>query len=351
MPRATTAGRSDEQGPFPAEPGPGFTGLVNLEIAYEEDFKHYHSNWDRYERRDFNPEVEIREQIAAAGQGRRIHPFVAAAPIIFIFGALGMWALLAMLAGGSSWYWLLVAIAVVGIALTFRWADEKLTDALFAIKLGPLKVLDLVGRPLRVSEGRWFFFFRRKYVEFKELSPVRIIWLGSGQIQFGCGPKGICVEHHGGFLYLIGWERIELVYPNDDQLPQNPFCDRKDPRLESIKKCLAGVSRPERGSTWARPNLRVRLSVVRDANRPAAVEETCDEILIPYRFFGDGAGDTTVAEFYRQCWIHKLAAEHEHEQEHGAAITVLPQHALDTMIEEAAEEAQPVRRRPAARAR
>jgi hypothetical protein len=52
-------------------------------------------------------------------------------------------------------------------------------------------------------------------VQFFARYSLRAVWLGNGQVQFGCGPKGISVEHHHGFTYLLRWEKVELIYNGD----------------------------------------------------------------------------------------------------------------------------------------
>ena len=324
-------GKRMTDAPFPPanEVTPRLTGLVNIEIPYEQDFKHHHSNWDRYERRDFNSRIGIIERLEAAHRMSRFDPLVLTFLLSFACFVTVIWSYPRL--GLSGPWFVITGICAVLIIWTMLWAQGKITDAHYALLLGPLRVLDLVGTPLQIVKDRSWFFWKRIFVEFRELSPARVVWLGSGQIQFGCGPKGICVEHHGGFLYVLGWERVHTIYFNDD-LTRNPY-PREDPRHAKVRKSLSGIS----VTRWAPATLRVRLSRTIDSNRPSAALEPPDEIIIPRRFFGRGPSDTTAVAFYEQCWEYRLAAEHA-DRRGGAAVTVLPQHASDTMVREAVEE-------------
>jgi hypothetical protein len=309
-----------------ASPGLQASDLVNMNVPYEEDYKHHYSRWETYRLTDYYPPVPVREGVDRA---LRLLPALtgAATSIAGYFTDLlpSPWDLV-----------LLIAINLIGLGITALLLleyEEKSDDQ----RTGQA----VLGRTNR---------------------RVRQIWPGYGQVQFGCGPKGISVEHQGGFLYLLKWQKVDVIYESEDpqgrrfgsvgdlrhQRPQAVEIDVEDElkfggaphashncgllteedKGEILRRLRILPSRPD---GWARKSIRVRLYLGKGA-------VLLDELVIPKRWFGAGRGDQTWQRFFETCWKYKFAAEHaDHHGGGDAAITILPQHTIDSMVRRAVE--------------
>lgn len=120
-------------------------------------------------------------------------------------------------------------------------------------------------------------------------------------MQFGCGPKGISIEHHGGYIYLIRWDKVALIYDHSPKKKRFSFSNFQAKHNENVECashaeetdkdddcycCLsAGLAQADRlaklarESEWAAESIRVRLIANSEGDFP-------DEIVIPKRFFG-----------------------------------------------------------------
>lgn len=246
---------------------PRLGDLVSVDIPLEHDFKQYHSHWQAYRRAYFRAEYFGFELRSLSGWGYK----------------------------------------------KFRYGRE-------APRMFDLSV-NLKGNFLR-GIGSWFT--SRFRIWSGELNSIRVIWPGDGQIQFGCGAKGLSIENQDSFLYLLRWSKVLTIY--DAQDPKNIQLDKSHAHYQAALSTVRGILPAKK---WAPKSLRVRLIPVSD---PKSYEP--DEIIIPKeRFFGEGQGDSSWKVFLRTCWELKLAADHgDHHGSADAAVTVLPQHTVEDLI-------------------
>lgn len=332
--------KEGEEEPF-AGNNPVYQDLVNIDFPQVEEYRHKHSNWDRYHRGDFNtwfPAVEARSaaQIAGiAGQEGIILSLIvwllstARAALLHYYPKFG---------SGDVVFWLGVAgSALVQGLRTWRSIAENLRRrrSLFAREgLQPVREIDLVGRVavqtsipglpwLAALVQKLFNLLRhlmgvgpRSSLLVRSYARVRAVWLGNGQFQFGCGPKGFSVTHHSGLLYLVGWEKVRAIYDNEElfdratsiRLPSDDQAVN-----EKYLESLCGLT----GVEWALESIRLRLE-------PTSKTDLPDEVVIPKRFFGDVGAETTWQEFLWFCVDYRFNANEADGSGKSAGSVKLP---------------------------
>lgn len=137
-------------------------------------------------------------------------------------------------------------------------------------------------------------------------SEPKPIWLGSGQIQFACGPSGILVKQDDGFRYQLKWEKVKLIFDGDrrSELPSNFVrhlrgSDDGRNALRSINAQLGSV----RDDGRSRGTLRVRYF----GDLVGKISD--DELVVPKRFFMKAEGAIRSQDFLAYCWAYKLVQE------------------------------------------
>jgi hypothetical protein len=324
--------------------GPHYADLVSVDIPLEHDFKQSHSHWQAYRRGHFRSRFLVSELMALGGESignvsRIVSRFSLIALIVLLI------LLLLVLMGninqeGATTQGLHREIIVIAVSIgiffiVFFFSSvspriEVLPFAGFIAGRKAPRMFDLAVH-LRPNWRRVYevYVLNRLIVRNAEINRIRVIWLGDGQIQFGCGVKGVSAENQDGFLYLIRWAKVATIYDADDL---------KNLQIEKTHRHYAEALASVQGivpTGWAPESLRVRLKQTSDLR-----DAEPDELVIPKKkFFGTGKGDLTWEGFLNECWRHKLAADHEAQHGGGdAAVTVLPKHAADTMVREAVEE-------------
>lgn len=421
--------------PLTERSAPALTDLVSVDIPELRDFKTHSSNWDTYQRGDFStwyPMQDIGRFIASLRQyfftlvvfmmglgiawltaaGLRQQSKMASANVdIFFWSIVVVSFLLALflhtLEGGADDHRdqskrrklskesvlvqniagelgsLLILESLIALLARLRMLLTLLGWAFVGGSIYAVFRYSLGGEPwpllywggafgLTLIVAARYKLFEISIIPAKSLANARAIWLGNGQIQFGCGPKGISVEHHRGFLYLVRWAKIELIYDNEDL--KAPFDPRKEPDSEKKKKEKENTEKVQQTlkkhhvekSEWAKSSLRVRLkqsgghvgapsqgghhapgaglfdkgvhyAAAHDdhdgdhdgdggdrkgpghSGKGKGKGEPFDEIIIPKRFFGDELNHGC-DDFHRSCWLYKWADE---EAGRKAAVTIL----------------------------
>lgn len=302
----------------PFQTAPRFAeDLVNVDFPTEQEYKHYLSLWSSYQHGDFSgknwvPEYTSKRLAIERQEQANIFWLIFGLLMLFValagavlsiksygrggaFFSLGVGALSVFVALGA----ILVVVYAAGAQAASKEEHQKFKlngkDELLKGPVTPRQLLGLLWIPpfgLRKPAfrgGRTPWWVRELgQILFSEITNVRTVWLGNGQLQFGCGPKGLSVEHHGGFLYLIHWHKIEAVYDADDAPPEFEVGE------------------------WAKDSLRFRLK------RTSEKDPNNDEIIVPKRFFGKEAGQLTWEDFLEHCHDYH-DPEHEDAGDHGSA--------------------------------
>lgn len=147
-----------------------------------------------------------------------------------------------------------------------------------------------------------------------EFHSVRTVWPGGGQIQFGCGNKGFSISHHGGYLYIVDWEKVWFMYESDTGYAGADG----EPSVLPIGE-----------NDWAPRSLRIRLRRVTPTTLPPWLVDSFDEIVIPKRFFDSAEKAQEFLDHCRHKWTEaqeerggtsgKSAGEiHTHPEPHGS---------------------------------
>ncbi|MFZ1990181.1 MAG: hypothetical protein WAW96_10465 [Alphaproteobacteria bacterium] len=336
--------------PFVEEAARFPSDLVNTDFPSEQEFKHQVSKQRPYRRRDFCQRVFFWEQIERSGgspawiAGFLISGVVLAALAVVVNAnnlALArlvhsildavMAALTAVVnVNKVALAWLVhltnanesaVRLGVIATAagpffvaaILFVSTVLSLSFVSYLIGREPPKTIDLAVRYRRLRR------MSRRRIWFDEFSEIRPIWLGGGEVKFGCGPKGISVEHDYGYLYLLRWEKVDLIY--DSKAPDRPPFTHVEnvPLFDSLGvpnplfaddliklAAIAAGQRNSRHSPWGSEGIHIRLLRV-DPNAPQ------DELIVPYRFFERTKGFNW-DDFMRECWAYKYHLAHPHHQ-------------------------------------
>jgi hypothetical protein len=333
-----------EQEPF-AESNPVYQDLVNIDFPQVQEYRAEHSLWDRYQRQDFRPQISAAERIH---HSLRSLTFVEVS-LIRVFLLLGAAALLV----GDNVGLIDQLSETLGVpvqnarsALTvFPWVCFSVLPivAIYAlsnplsiqpkvIRSAPVETSDLaIKTRIRVAVDILFSFIElmlfllrvpfsdalvsavRKALELDgrvkgafvrpimrpgDLNQFRPIWLGNGQLQFGCGPKGVLVHYDDGPLFLLGWRKVQCVYDVDGEFDWK--VTGPDGAEVDLSELLPEDERqpPDSEPGWARSSIRLRL-------RRANELDPIDELVVPKRFFGNIAGAVTWQDFMRACLLYK----------------------------------------------
>ncbi len=315
--------------------------LVNVDFPQEQDFKHHVSRSRPYRRQHFTRMIFERERRLLATEKTRRARYLEVIQVVLWTIALIVLIAIALRICWDVWQVgrsvvpILVAItvaaallltlaalfiAVAKVIVTQTKYAENQSFATFRRGRQPPKMIDLAVRFIKAPwRGRLVRETGPRWVLTREFSAVRPIWVGGGEIKCGCGPKGVSVEHDYGFLYLLKWEKIALVYDSDapDQLPFDqvggvpvyvPDLSHKDrtmpnpdaPFAEALQR-LGEVAHEAAATSnleaWAPESIHVRLTRV-DPNAPF------DELIIPREMFEKEA-PARWQDFMLACWEYK----------------------------------------------
>jgi len=303
----------DNAGPLLAE------DLVNLDFPEWQEFKEFRSNWATYERNDFNIGTRASERLlfgaVAVLNDFRARPrfYVVNFMLTVLVGVLRNLLTDALTRALESFLFRsadvqqLSPVVILLVQLVFgslllisaiRTFMNGVNTAAFVIPSLPVSARDLA---LRVNR---YLTLWRQFVPLAFFNAVRPIWLGGGQIQFGCGTRGISAENDKGMTYLLRWGQVDLIYDGDDpselpfdevhgvplRVPPNNAVNPNAPfaaALSSLQTIAA--------STWAPASIKVRLF-------------DGDELVIPKRFF-EAREPWRWEDFLRGCWDFKFFSE------------------------------------------
>lgn len=163
----------------------GFSDLVNRDYPEVGEYKEFFSRWDEYEDDDLPKSETTIVQITARATVRFLKIGIILEVLMFL-ADLGR----SFLKNGGfqpdfflDLQWQLMLVAVSGLMSIASFYRDKHSKP--------------VIRTVRGDE-------------------VKHLWLGSGQIQFGCGSKGISVENPDRFTYFLRWAKVSDVYDDED---------------------------------------------------------------------------------------------------------------------------------------
>ena len=227
--------------------------LTNYDEASATDFKSHFSGWEHVQESDLPSPTTIEIIYQAGSRAAKFGIFLELA--------------------------ILFADLARSFAINEGFSISFFSDARWQFSIGLISIGHAISSLLN-SNG--------SVTKTRQGSSIKTVWVGSGQLQFGCGPKGISVDNPDKFLYMLQWSKVKDVYDGDD-----PFDQRKanlrsrsvetDASEAEITKDWEGEIADERGQFlpryWAPSGcVTVRLKAG-DHSRSVEV------LLIPKRFF------------------------------------------------------------------
>ena len=254
--------------------------LVQDDAPTVDDWRQHTSEWDEYKDEDFPlPKISLsRNAVKASFQGGLI-----------------------LVVTGLT-YFLVEELALPYFVESFVGAsptlDMILKFAIFAFSTGwALRTYIQRGNPQDETET-------------SEGQRIKLLWPGSGQLQFGCGPKGISVISGNRFTYLLHWQKISDIYDESDPFsPEQSVRDRlnqfyfvTDSFPDSLASLYLETMSAEKQVTSGTNGDAIRIRLHKSSSLQADIEE----LVVPKRFFSESNDSESWQTFLDYCKAYKV---------------------------------------------